>query len=203
MQPPSAIRPIIGRLTATLALVLMLALAGCGRREATGDYPAANGVDCLPNIALQDQNGKTVTLASLKGKPVLIDFIYTTCGSTCPTLTLKMSKVAGELGPELGQKVTIVSLTLDPEHDTPSELLKYSIGMGASSKGWLFLTGKPAQIDQVLALFKLVRTRESDGSITHATSAFLLGPNGRQVRQYNALDVAPETVAADVKAITG
>lgn len=202
MQPTRDTR-FIRRLTATLGLVLILAAAGCGRKAATGDYEAANGVDCLPNIALQDQHGKTVSLASLKGKPVLIDFIYTTCGSTCPTLTMKMGKIATDLGADLGQKVTIVSLTLDPEHDNPSELLKYADGMGASTKGWLFLTGKPAQIDQVLSLFKLVRTHESDGSITHATSAFLLGPNGRQVRQYNALDVAPETVAADVKAITG
>ena len=109
-----------------------------------------------------------------------------------------MVQVAHELGPELGDKTTIVSITLDPEHDSPAELAKYAKVQGADNSGWLFLTGPPAQIDQVLALYNLRRDRESDGSVTHTVSAFLLGPDGRQVRQYNALDVSAKSVAADV-----
>jgi protein SCO1/2 len=132
---------------------------------------------------------------------VLIDFIYTSCASTCPVLTAKIAAVARELGPALGANVTIVSITLDPEHDTPAQLAVYAKSQGADSKGrqgWRFLTGKPAQIDQVLALFKLRRMRESDGSIMHSVSAFLLGPDGHQIRQYNALDVSAKAVAADI-----
>jgi cytochrome oxidase Cu insertion factor (SCO1/SenC/PrrC family) len=186
-----------GRSFAVIALALMLAFSGCNR-EAAGDYPAANGNNCLPDISLIDQHGSAVSLASLKGKPVLIDFIYTSCASTCPVLTAKMASVARELGPALGANVTMVSITLDPEHDGPAELASYAKSHGADDNGWLFLTGKPAQIDQVLALFKLRRTHESDGSIMHSVSAFLLGPDGHQIRQYNALDVSAAAVAADV-----
>ncbi len=182
---------------ATVALALLLTISGCNR-EVAGDYPAANGNNCLPAISLIDQHGTSVSLASLKGKPVLVDFIYTSCASTCPRLTAKMVQVAHELGPELGVKATIVSITLDPEHDSPSELAKYAKVQGADNNGWLFLTGPPAQIDQVLALYNLRRDRESDGSVTHSVSAFLLGPDGRQTRQYNALDVSAKSVAADV-----
>jgi protein SCO1/2 len=175
----------------------MLALSGCNR-EAAGDYPAANGNNCLPDVSLIDQHGSAVSLASLKGKPVLIDFIYTSCASTCPVLTAKMVSVARELGPALGANVTMVSITLDPEHDSPAQLASYAKSRGADDNGWLFLTGEPAQIDQVLALFKLRRTHESDGSIMHSVSAFLLGPDGHQIRQYNALDVSAAAVAADV-----
>ena len=80
----------------------------------------------------------------------------------------------------------------------PAELAKYAKSHGADDKGWIFLTGSPAKIDQVLALFNLRRTRESDGSITHSIEAFLLGPDGHQVRQYSALDVSPDDVVADV-----
>src|SRR6267154_1697572 len=182
---------------AVVALALILAASGCAR-EAAGDYPASNGNNCLPDVSLIDQHGHAISLASLKGKPVLIDFIYTSCASTCPVLTSKIAAVARELGPALGANVTIVSITLDPEHDGPAQLAAYAKSQGADDNGWLFLSGKPADIDQVLAAFKLRRMRESDGSIMHSVSAFLLGPDGHQIRQYNALDVNAKTVAADI-----
>jgi protein SCO1/2 len=183
---------------AIVSLAAMLTLSACGNREALGDYPAANGNNCLPDVSLIDQHGAAVSLASLKGKPVLIDFIYTSCASTCPMLTAKMAAVAHKLGPALGADVTIVSISLDPEHDTPAELAKYAKSQGADRPGWIFLTGPPAKIDQVLTLFNLRRTRESDGSITHSIAAFLLGPDGHQIRQYNALDVSSDAVADDI-----
>ena len=182
---------------AVVALALILAASGCAR-EAAGDYPASNGNNCLPDVSLIDQHGQAISLASLKGKPVLIDFIYTSCASTCPVLTSKIAAVARELGPALGANVTIVSITLDPEHDGPEQLAAYAKSQAVESNSWLFLTGKPAAIDQVLAAFKLRRMRESDGSIMHSVSAFLLGPDGHQIRQYNALDVNAKTVAADI-----
>jgi protein SCO1/2 len=185
------------RVFAVVALALILAASGCAR-EAAGDYPASNGNNCLPDVSLIDQHGKAISLASLKGKPVLIDFIYTSCSSTCPVLTSKIAAVARELGPALGANVTIVSITLDPEHDGPAQLAAYAKSQTADNNGWLFLTGKPADIDQVLAAFKLRRMRESDGSIMHSVSAFLLGPDGHQIRQYNALDVSAKAVAADI-----
>jgi protein SCO1/2 len=190
------------RVFAAVALALILAAYGCAR-EAAGDYPASNGNNCLPDVSLIDQHGKTITLASLKGKPVLIDFIYTSCASTCPVLTAKIAAVARELGPALGANVTIVSITLDPEHDGPAQLAAYAKSQSADNNGWLFLTGKPADIDQVLAAFKLRRMRESDGSIMHSVSAFLLGPDGHQIRQYNALDVSAKAVAADIGRSSG
>jgi protein SCO1/2 len=182
---------------AVVALALILAASGCAR-EAAGDYAASNGNNCLPDVSLIDQHGQAISLASLKGKPVLIDFIYTSCASTCPVLTSKIAAVARELGPALGANVTIVSITLDPEHDGPAQLAAYAKSQAVESNSWLFLTGKPADIDQVLAAFKLRRMRESDGSIMHSVSAFLLGPDGHQIRQYNALDVNAKTVAADI-----
>jgi protein SCO1/2 len=192
-----------GRVLSIVSLAAILTLSACGDREARGDYPAANGNNCLPEVSLIDQHGSSVSLASLKGKPVLIDFIYTSCASTCPTLTAKMAAIGRRLGPALGADVRIVSISLDPEHDGPAELAKYAKSHDASGNGWIFLTGPPAQIDQVLALFKLRRMRENDGSITHSVSAFLLGPDGHQIRQYNALEVSPEAVVTDVERARG
>lgn len=182
----------------TAALVIgLLAAPGCRHPDETGSFPAANKNDCLPAVSLIDQHGNKVSLASLKGEPVLIDFIYTTCGGTCPMLTAKMAAAGKLLGPALGRRIRIVSITIDPEHDDPSVLLKYAQAHDADRSGWLFLTGTPEQIEQVLAAYGIKRYRGADGSIDHVTASFLLGPDGRQVRQYDGVAVKAETMAAD------
>lgn len=186
-----------------LMLTIAAGLAACPSRSThiveLGSYPSANPNDCLPAITLVDQHGRDVTLASLKGRPVLIDFIYATCPGPCPLMTARMAAVAKLLGPKLGTQVTFVSITIDPEHDRPAELEKYARARGADQAGWLFLTGTPMQTDQVLALYNLRRTRNPDGTVNHSAASFLLGPDGHQVRQYQPLEVAPSTVVADIE----
>ncbi len=189
------------RIAGLAAALLVLAIAGCTRApvSAPGSYPAANLNDCLPPVALVDQHGNRVVLRSLRGKPVLIDFVYTSCHLECPALTAKFRMIARALGPTLGARVTMVSISLDPEHDLAPVLLKYAQAAGADEPGWLFLAGPPAAIDQVLAGFRIKRMRQNDGSIAHVAAAFLIGPDGRQVRQYDVLAVSPTTVADDVR----
>jgi protein SCO1/2 len=181
-----------------MLMVCALVFAGCHGDDETGSFPAASKNDCLPNLALLDQNGRSINLSSLKGGYVLINFIYTGCTGTCPMLTSKMSVVEKKLAPELGKKVRLVSVTLDPEHDDPSALLKYANEHAANGADWIFLTGTPAQIDNYLAIFTIRRAREADGSIDHVTTSFLLGPDGRQIRQYDGIAVTPSTMADDV-----
>jgi protein SCO1/2 len=185
--------------------LLVLAIAGCARWPASepGSYPAANSNDCLPPVALVDQHGNRVMLSSLRGKPMLVDFVYTSCHLECPALTAKFRMIARALGPALGPEVTMVSISLDPERDLAPALLQYAKDEGAERPGWLFLTGPPATVDQVLALFRIKRMRNPDGSIAHVAAAFLLGPGGRQVRQYDVLAVSPDTVIDDLHHVLG
>jgi protein SCO1 len=192
---------------AGLAAASALALAGCSRGPAgidePGSYAAANTNDCLPAVTLVDQHGRNVSLASLKGRPVLIDFIYTMCPGPCPLMTSRMAAVAKLLGPKLGSQVTFVSISIDPEHDRPAVLERYARERGADETGWLFLTGTPAQIDQVLAIYDMKRMRNADGTLNHAAASFLLGPDGGQVRQYQPLEVKASTVVADINRVLG
>ena len=91
-------------------MLCVLALAGCHRADETGSFPAANKSDCLPNLALVDQNGRSINLSSLKGEYVLINFIYTGCSGTCPMLTSKMSMVEKKLAPELAGALAEIPL---------------------------------------------------------------------------------------------
>jgi len=167
--------------------------------EPNGAYQASSDADCLPAVSLLDQNGNRVSLASFKGKPVLIDFVYTSCPGPCSVLTSKLVSVAQDLGPRLGKQVQMISITLDPERDSPKVLKEYAWRLGANRHGWLFLTGTPQEIDQVLAPYKVRRMKEADGSVTHMETLFLLGPDGRQRRIYNGVEVKPAVMSAEAE----
>ena len=173
----------------------LFAVAGC-HRDSAGSTAAES---VLTDAKLVDQNGNAVALNSLKGKPLVVDFIYTSCPGPCLMETAKLANVALRLGNDLGSKVTIVSISVDPEHDGPKQLLEYSRQQGADEKGWYFLTGGPAEVDQALSGFKLSRQVEPDGSVGHLVDMMLIGADGRLVREYNGEVVKAQDIVNDVK----
>jgi protein SCO1/2 len=178
----------------------LFATGGCNRGSATeGAYSGADASNCLTDTKLLDQNGKQVSLASLKGKPMVVDFIYTSCPGPCMMETAKLTNVALRLGSDLGSKVTIVSISVDPEHDGPKQLLDYSRQQGADEKGWYFLTGSPRDVDRALAGFKISREIGPDGSVGHLVDMMLIGPDGRVVQQYNGEVVKAQNIVDDVR----
>ena len=87
-----------------------------------------------------------MTLADFRGKVVAVTFIFTMCTDTCPVLTPMMSFVQDRLGADFGSKIAFVSITVDPERDTPEVLKEYAQAFGANLAGWCFLTGSPSAI---------------------------------------------------------
>jgi protein SCO1 len=186
-----------------VVLVGAMPLIGC-RQQAQdggerGGFAVRDTADCLPDITLVDQHGRKVSLASLKGKPVLFDFIYTSCPGPCLLLTARMKQIADRLGPRLGTDARIVSITVDPEHDRPKQLLAYANEARADVNGWLFLTGTPQQIDEVMARFKLIRQRGADGSVNHVLEFFLVDANGRALLFYQGERVEPQRVVRNLE----
>jgi protein SCO1/2 len=104
----------------------------------------------LPNVILLTQNNKPVRFYDdlIKGRVVLINFMFTTCKTTCPMTRANLLKVQKALGDHLGRDIFIYSLTLDAATDTPKTLDKYAKSIGAKP-GWTFLTGKPADIEML------------------------------------------------------
>jgi len=103
------------------------------------------------------------------------------------------------LGAELGTKVEVVSVSIDPERDGPRDLDNFAKQQGADRRGWIFLTGTPEQTERLLKTYKLERIRYPDGTIEHIIAFFLLGPDGLQRRQYNPNDVKADDVAQDIE----
>jgi protein SCO1/2 len=200
-------KPVRSRRSASFSLIIfataLLALSGCNRTgEESAAYPIAYNMSGLPNVTLTDQYGQHVPLASLKGKPVLFDFIYTSCPGPCQLLTQHMKLIADKLGQALGPKVSFVSVTVDPEHDRSSRLLDYAKAFNANLKGWYFLTGSPAQIDELMRGFRLERSRDGDGGVDHVLGYFLVGPDSHSIVEYSQ-QVDPSKPAHDAEEAAG
>jgi protein SCO1/2 len=98
----------------------------------------------LPDFTLTNQNGQPVSLVDLQGQVWVADIIFTRCGGPCPVMTQRLSELQSAL-PAHGP-VKLVTLTADPEFDTPERLQRFGQRFGADFKRWMFLTGPKAQL---------------------------------------------------------
>jgi protein SCO1/2 len=132
----------------------------------------------LPEFSLTERSGAPVSLGDLKGKVWVADFFYSTCPGPCPMMTSRLSEIHKRLSGE--GDVRFVSITTDPQKDTPEILQAYAKNFGASDR-WLFLTGDKAAI---FALahdgFKLSVTEDPGAPepITHSTKLVLVDRTG-------------------------
>ena len=98
----------------------------------------------VPAFHLIDQDGQPMSRDTLNGRVWVADFIFTRCAGQCPMMTARMGRLAALLDPR--DAVTLVSFTVDPEHDTPEVLASYAKAQGAASASWRFVTGTPSAI---------------------------------------------------------
>jgi protein SCO1/2 len=113
--------------------------------------PAEAAASYFPNIVLLTQDNQPVRFFDdmLKGKVVVINFMFTTCTSVCPAMTANLLKVQEYLGERVGNGINMISISVDPTVDTPAALKKYADTYKVKH-GWHFLTGKQADVDLVL-----------------------------------------------------
>ncbi len=134
----------------------------------------------LPDFSLTDQRGRSLTLADLRDKIWVADFIFTSCVTICPPMTDEMSKLQDEFPIE---GVYFVSFSVDPERDTPEVLSRYADRYGADHNSWSFLTGEKEAIYQLAYEgFNLAAGRQGN-EILHSTR-FVLVDRAGQVRGY-------------------
>lgn len=150
----------------------------------------------LPEFSLTGQDGNEVTLKDMRGFVWIADFIFTTCAGPCPELTLRMHSLQRSLAG--GNKaVKLVSVTTDPNYDTPAVLTRYARRNHADPDMWLFLTGSDEK-----AMHELIRTgflqtvipASHDEPIIHSTYFVLVDAVGRIRAFYDGLDAESKAV---------
>jgi cytochrome oxidase Cu insertion factor (SCO1/SenC/PrrC family) len=178
--------------------LMRLAVAALAFWIVAGCRTASRAPAALPAVQLVDDRGNLVALDSLKGKVVLLDFVHIGCPGVCDNLVNKFGQIADAIRPELGSRVELVTITNDPAHDRPEQLLKLARGMQADMRGWLFLTGSANDVDRVITAFGVDNRRLPDGSPNHITRVFMLGPDLRQQREYHGMAMNSRSVASEI-----
>lgn len=140
------------RIILTLVLVLSF-LCNAAQGEAAAKYKRTIEKYKVPEVVLVNQDGKKIDLKSYldADKPVILDFIYGTCTTICPILSISFSNFQKKLGANV-DKVRLVSISIDPDNDTPPVMKEYMERYNAR-EGWDFLTGKREDVIAVMKAF--------------------------------------------------
>lgn len=204
-SPP---RWLLASLFASL-LVVVLAIAGLAWLNRSADR-ALPAYGTMPSFQLTDQNGKPFSSTSLNGKFVAVGFIYTSCPDICPMLTTNMVHLQGQLRKAgLSDQVTLLSISVDPEVDTPEVLRQYATDRGADLQSWSFLTGTLPQIQAVItdgfkvAYEKIAPAHAGHGAapsyqVSHSGKVILVDPRGQVRAYYDGEVLDPAKVLADI-----
>jgi cytochrome oxidase Cu insertion factor (SCO1/SenC/PrrC family) len=134
----------------------------------------------------------------LTGKVVVIDFIFTRCAGACPALTQKMNSVRRELGDLFGSQVRFVSISIDPEFDTPRELAEFAKKQRAEHPEWLFLTGKKDDVKAVVS-----RLGQWTEAIEEHSTLFIAGNARARHWTKIRIDLSTEAFAMQVRKLVG
>ncbi|CAN5192636.1 SCO family protein [soil metagenome] len=194
-MPQSSTRPmvVIAAFAASLAVGLLVVLWLVGGLQKVASPAAIGGP-----FQLSDQNGQSVTDASLKGKPTLIFFGFTHCPDVCPTSLFEMSEVLRAMGPD-ADRVNAWFVSVDPERDTQAAMKDYLSSFDPHLKG---LTGDADATAKVISGFRVyakkVPLKDGDYTMDHTALIYLMDKDGKFVAPFN-LKRKPEEAATDLK----
>jgi protein SCO1/2 len=189
----------VTRLAAAIALTLAV-LAGpvLAAGDAARDLGALPEMGPAPAFALMSQDGKPVSLIGLRGKVVAVTFFYSACPDICPLLTQKLVEVQDALGEAFSSKIAFVSVTVDPERDTPEVLKDYAAAWEAKTAGWSFLSGPPEAVRDVVRRYGVYVAKTAEGSIDHTLLTSIIDPRGVLRVQYMGMRFNPAEFRRDL-----
>lgn len=171
------------------------------RSSTAGERDGLPQIGPAPEFTLTTQDGQQLSLTELRGKVVAVTFIYASCTDTCPLLTAKMAGLQAALGADFGPKVFFLSITVDPERDTPAVLQRYAQAHGVNFAGWAFLTGTPAQIRQVARQYGIYYKKTARGDVDHTFLTSLVDQSGTLRVQYLGVRFDPDELLRDLQTL--
>lgn len=165
--------------------------------------------DPVPQFALVNQDGRKFSLAQYHGRALALTFIYTRCPlpDYCPLMNSNFQKLDALLArePALYQKTHLLTISFDPENDTPEVLRSFGAHYAGKTANdgfahWDFATGKPGEIKRMALFFGFNYWPES-GQIVHSLSTAVIRPDGRIQRIYRGNDWTPEQILSDLRGL--
>jgi len=163
----------------------------------------------VPDFQLINQDGKRIHLHQYRGKALLLTFIYTRCPlpNYCPLMSRNFAKILDELrrDPSLAASTHLLSVSIDPEYDTPAILRSYGLEWAGKSPGdlfkqWEFASGAPEQVRKVAGFFGASYWTDR-GQIVHLLVTALVGPDGKVRKLYPGNQWQPADVLSDLRSL--
>jgi protein SCO1/2 len=156
----------------------------------------------MTDFSLIDQRGEPVTLRALRGRVVVVTFIYSRCPlpDYCPRVVANLGRVRDRFRERLGHDLALLTVSFDPRYDTPEVLRAYAARYDADVPGWHFLTGAPDAIRQVCAAFG-IEYWPDQGLITHSLQTVVLDREGRLAAAVEGKDFTAAQLADLVGAV--
>ena len=162
--------------------------------------------DPLPPVTLVDQNGRERSLSEWRGAPLAITFTYTRCPlpEFCPRIDRQFAAAAGAIAadPALRGRAKLVTISFDPEFDTPAVMKAHARSLGADEQVWTFATGTREQVELFAARFGVAVTREGDtaADIMHNLRTIVVGPDGTVRALHSGADWEVTRLLDDLRA---
>jgi len=168
-------------LIAGSAGLFLLPARGAGNDQRPHTVPSAVRREVsvpIPNFSLTDQSGRPFRFESLRGKVIVVGFVYTSCPDVCPLITAAMRRVQTGLSDRERARVFFLSITTDPEVDVPEVLNSYGRRHGINFSRWAFLTGAQKALHPVWRAFGVKVVRKARGLVDHTSLAALVDQRG-------------------------
>ncbi|MES0372085.1 MAG: SCO family protein [Mariprofundaceae bacterium] len=170
-------------------------------QQTSNDYHRVPMGEPAPLFDLINQDNQPITMESLKGKAVLLTFIYTHCPDICPATLNKFQIIASQLNPKEREQLAIVSITLDPERDSAEHLREYGRFFSGGDKGWYFLTGERSKLEQIWQAYEIQYTTAPNGNIIHPSMVVLIDKQGIEQIDYHGVATPTDIIVTDLKQI--
>ncbi len=178
--------------------------------DRTNEVAMAGGIlapgDPLPDAALIDQDDRRRSLSEWRGTPVLVTFIYTRCPlpNYCPLMDRQFAAIQRLVAadPALRGRLRLISISFDPEFDTPAVLTAHAKTVGADTATWTFLTGDRVTVERLAGRFGVgvIRGPAGETEITHNLRTALFDAGGAMLTLYPGSDWTPTAVLDDLRA---
>jgi protein SCO1/2 len=157
--------------------------------------------DIVPECVIRDQQGELVRLSSLRGQALVLSFIFTRCPfpEFCPRMSSNLQEAQKELlASQPARKWKLISVSIDPEFDTPERLRAYAGQYGADEWRWIFATGDPTEIERLAGSFGLAMYGKG-ATLQHNLRTVVVNPEGRVQHVFIGNEWRPSELVAEVK----
>ncbi|MDI1335352.1 MAG: SCO family protein [Lacunisphaera sp.] len=151
------------------------------------------------DVTFTDDTGKTVPLGALRGRPVVLDMFFVSCGYACPLTVTDLLAIQGRLPAELRKEAVFVLVSFDVARDTPAMLAKYRADRGLDGQ-WVLLHGSDDAVRELAALLGVKFKQEADGAFSHSNLVTILNREGEIVHQRQGLQGGLDEAAAALAA---